>query len=156
MKVEGDYEELLKLFNKRKVKYCIIGAFAVGFYARPRYTKDMDILVEPSSSNGKRIVKALIDFGFRGLGLSVEDFSMPGKVIQLGYEPVRVDIITSIGGSNFSQIWRNRKRGMYGKERVYFIGLNDLIKNKKRSNRKQDQLDLDILLLGRQQRKITS
>ena len=55
MKVEKDYEELLRLFNKHKVRYCIIGAYAVAFYAKPRYTKDMDILVEPSNENGQKI-----------------------------------------------------------------------------------------------------
>jgi len=67
MKVEKDYEELLKLFNKHKVKYCIIGAYAVAFYAKPRYTKDMDILVEPSIKNGQKIVNALNEFGFKSL-----------------------------------------------------------------------------------------
>jgi len=95
MKVEKDYEELLKLFNKHRVKYCIIGAYAVAFYAKPRYTKDMDILVEPSIKNGQKIVNALNEFGFKSLNLSEKDFSLRGKIIQLGYEPVRVDIITS-------------------------------------------------------------
>ena len=62
MKVEKDYEDLLRLLNKHKVRYCIVGAYAVAFYARPRYTKDMDILVEPEIDNGRRIVKALNEF----------------------------------------------------------------------------------------------
>ena len=63
MKVEKNYEELLKLFNKHKVKYCIIGAFAVAFYAKPRYTKGLDIFIEPSSENAEKIRKTLVDFG---------------------------------------------------------------------------------------------
>ena len=97
MKVEKDYEYLLKLLNKHKVKYCIVGAFAVAFYAKPRYTKDMDI-------------------------------------------------ITSIPGCSFNKVWENKEIGKYGKEKVYFIGLNELIKNKRASKRKQDKVDLDILL----------
>jgi hypothetical protein len=153
MKVEKDYEELLKLFNKHKVRYCIVGAYAVAFYARPRYTKDIDILIEPDIENGKRIMSALDEFGFGSLNLSEEDFSKKGKIIQLGYEPVQVDIITSIQGCNFKQAWKNRVLGTYGKEKVYFIGINELIKNKEISNRKQDQIDLDILLLARDRLK---
>lgn len=146
MKAEKDFEELLGLFNKHKVRYCIIGAFAFGFYARPRYTKDMDILVEADIKNGEKIVTALYEFGFKGLGLLAKDFSQIGKVVQLGYEPVRVDIITSISGLKFNNIWKNKEIGIYGKEKVFFIGLNELIKSKKISKRKQDKADLDILL----------
>ncbi|MEW6686046.1 MAG: hypothetical protein AB1393_07565 [Candidatus Edwardsbacteria bacterium] len=149
MRVEKDYEELLGLLNKNRVKYCIIGSYAVAFYAKPRYTKDMDILVEPNIENGKRIVKALNEFGFESLNLNEKDFSQEGRIIQLGYEPVRVDIITSIEGCNFKQIWENKEMGNYGKQKVFFIGINELIKNKQASNRHQDKADLDILLMAR-------
>jgi hypothetical protein len=147
--IEKDYEELLRLFNNHKVKYCIVGAFAVAFYAVPRYTKDMDILVEPSIRNSERILKALTEFGFGTLKLSGDDFSKENRIIQLGYEPIRVDIITSIEGCTFEQVWKNKKKGVYGKENVYFIGLNELIKNKRILKRKQDKVDLDILLTAK-------
>ena len=141
MRVEKDFEELLRLFNKHKVKYCIIGAFAVGFYGYPRYTKDIDIFVEPSLVNGKKIVEALIEFGFRQYGLLPDDFSQLGKIIQLGYEPIRLDIVTSIKGCGFKQAWEDKKIGTYGKQKVFFIGLAELIKNKKLVNRQQDRID---------------
>jgi len=146
VKVEKDYEDLLRLLSKYTVRYCIIGSYAVAFYAKPRYTKDLDILVEPNIENGEKIIKALKKFGFESLELSSEDFSRPGKIIQLGYEPVRVDIITSIDGPDFEEIWSHKQTGIYGKEKVFFIGINELIKNKKASKRKQDKVDLDILL----------
>ena len=149
MRIEKDFEELLRLFTKNKVKYCIIGAFAIGFYAKPRYTKDLDILVEPSIKNSQRIVSALKKFGFRCLNLSIDDFSKKGKIIQLGYEPVRIDILTSAPGCSFSKVWKNKKTGKYGKQRVYFIGIEDLIKNKRISNRKQDKADLETLLIAK-------
>lgn len=152
-RVEKDYEELLRLFNKHKVKYCIVGAFAVAFYAKPRYTKDMDIMIEPSVENAERIINALNEFGFRSLELSNEDFSKEGKIIQLGYEPVRVDILTSIEGCDFEEVWKNKIKGRYGKEWVYFIGLDELIKNKRISKRKQDKVDLEILLIAKKQMK---
>ncbi len=146
MKTEKDFEELLKLFNKNKVKYCIVGAYAVAFYAEPRYTKDMDILVEPEKDNAHRIVKSLAEFGFKSLGLEEKDFIQKGKIIQLGYEPVRVDLITSIEGCDFQEAWKNRAVGTYGKQKVIFIGLKELIKNKKKSGRKQDSVDISILM----------
>lgn len=145
MNIEKDYEELLKLLNKNKVKYCIVGAYAVAFHRKPRYTNDIDILVEPDIKNGERIIKALNQFGFTNLQLSAKDFSNTGKIIQLGYEPVRVDILTSIEGCSFNEIWKNKKRGMYGDVKINFIGLRELIKNKKKVNRKQDQIDIHIL-----------
>ena len=145
MNVEKDYEDLLRLFNKHKVKYCIIGAYAVAFYARPRYTKDIDILIEASLDNGKRIVDALNEFGFKSLCLTAKDFTKEKQIIQLGYEPVRIDILTSISGFTFQKIWKNKKSGSYGRQKVYFIGLEDLMKSKRKSKRKQDQVDLDLL-----------
>lgn len=146
MKTEKDYEEFLELLNKHDVRYCIIGAFALAFHARPRYTKDMDILVEATTDNAKRLLVALGEFGFGALNLTAEDFSTKGNIIQLGYEPVRIDIITSIKGLEFADIWKNRIQGPYGKQSVSYIDRQNLIQSKKLSNRAQDKADLELLL----------
>lgn len=145
MKTEKDYEDLLKLFNRHKVRYCVVGAFAVALYAIPRYTKDLDILIEPGLRNARRIIKALKSFGFGSLALQEEDFCREGCVIQLGYEPVRIDLLTSIGGVNFQEVWKNRKRIGYGGIRAAFIGKKELMKSKKASGRKQDKADLEMM-----------
>lgn len=145
MKIVKDYEELLELLNKHKVKYCIVGAFAVGLYGYPRYTKDIDVFAEPTPLNAQKILKALREFGFESLNLKEKDFINKNSIIQLGYEPVRIDIITSIPGIRFSQAWKNRKTVTYGKTPVYFIGKNDLIRSKKATGRKIDQADLENL-----------
>ena len=146
MKTEKDYEEFLELLNKHNVRYCVIGAFALAFHARPRYTKDMDILIEPTTDNAKRLLIALDAFGFGSLNLVVEDFTIPGNIIQLGYEPVRIDIITSIKGLEFKDVWENRVQGPYGIQTVNFIDRQNLIRAKKLSNRPQDLADLKLLL----------
>ncbi len=146
MKVEKDYEEILKLFNRHKVKYCIIGAFAVALYARPRYTKDIDIFIDSSPENAKKIIKALAEFGFEDLDLSEDDLCQKGNIIQLGYEPLRVDIVTSLSGISFDQAWKSKVGADHGREKVYFIGLDDLIQTKKQSGRPQDKVDLDLLI----------
>ncbi len=146
MKTEKDYEEFLELLNKHNVRYCVVGAFALALHARPRYTKDLDILVEPTTDNAKKLLIALDEFGFGPLKLAVEDFSTRGNIIQLGYEPVRIDIITSIKGLEFADIWESRIQGPYGKQTVNFIDRQNLIRSKKLSNRAQDKADLELLL----------
>ncbi len=146
MKTEKDYEEFLALLNKHKVRYCIIGAFALAFHARPRFTKDIDILVAVGANNAKKILKVLDEFGFGSLNLNAEDLTAEGNIIQLGYEPVRIDIMTSIKGMDFSEIWSNRVTGSYGQQTVNYIDRRNLIKLKKLSNRLQDKADLELLL----------
>lgn len=145
MRLEKDYEELLGLFNKNKVRYCVVGAFAVAFYSHPRYTKDMDILVEPTVRNAEKVVKALEEFGFGGLKLSPADFTQEGRIIQLGYPPVRIDLLTSVKGVSFKIVWKRRTRGRYGDQKVNFIGMSELKRNKRAVKRDQDLLDLKAL-----------
>jgi len=153
MRVEKDYEEFLGLLNKYQVKYCIIGAYAVAFWGYPRYTKDIDILIEPTKENAKRIISAIRDFGIKSQDLTEEDFIKKNRVIQLGYEPVRIDILTSVEGVSFSTVWKNKIEDFYGKEKVYFIGLKELIKIKKKIARPQDLADLEELLRREKWRK---
>ena len=153
MRIEKDFEELLKLFEKHKVKYCIVGAFAVGFHAVPRYTKDMDLLVEPSAENAKNVLKALDKFGFGELKLDINDLSREGMVVQLGYEPVRIDLITSVGGCKFEKAWKNKEKGEYGTANVFFIGLDELIQCKSATGRDQDKADLKILTVAKRRKK---
>ena len=149
VKVEKDYEELLGLLDRNKVRYCVVGAYAVAYYSRPRYTKDLDILVDPTEENSKKLIKALSDFGFGSLKLSDADFTKKGNVIQLGYEPVRVDILTSIKGISFSRVWKSKRAGRYGRHKVFFIGREELVENKKLTGRKQDKADVDMLVSAR-------
>lgn len=145
MLVEKDYEELLKLFNSYKVRYCVVGAYALAVHAVPRYTKDIDLFVEPDPENSAKIFAALKKFGFSKIGLGERDFSKSGVIVQLGYEPLRIDIMTSIDGCSFREVWKHKKTSRYGKQTVHFIGLKELIKNKRASGRAQDRIDLGQL-----------
>jgi hypothetical protein len=117
----------------------------LAFHAKPRYTKDIDILIDSSRENAQNLLKALTDFGFGSLDLRVEDFTQEGAIIQLGYEPVRIDILTSIKGLDFSEVWRQRIKGPYGSQTVNYIDRDNLIRSKKLSNRTQDQADIELL-----------
>jgi hypothetical protein len=145
MKVEKDFRDFIALLNRHDVRYLIIGGFAYSFYAEPRYTKDIDILIDNSPENTRRMMKALGAFGFADTALSQKDFLEPGQVIQLGVAPVRIDILTSIKGIDFHDLWENRVPGRYGDIEAHFISKDDLIRIKRVSGRKQDIADIEKL-----------
>lgn len=114
MEVQKDFRDLLELFNKYSVDYIIVGAYALGFHGAPRNTGDLDIFVRPDPVNAKSIMQALYEFGFGSVGLTAADFEEEGKVVQLGFPPVRVDIIISITGVSWEQARSGRVEGQFG------------------------------------------
>jgi hypothetical protein len=145
MEVQKDFRDLLELLNAHKVEYMIVGAYALAFHGAPRYTGDMDIFVKPDSENARRIIAALNDFGFGSAGLTVADFEVEDRVVQLGFPPVRVDIVTSITGVSWEKAVSERIKGIYGDIPVYYIGRRQFISNKRALGRKKDLADLEAL-----------
>ena len=145
MNFSSDFKELFELFLSKKVEFVIVGGHAVAHHAKPRYTKDVDVLVKATKENAERVLDALNAFGFGGVGLTIEDFATAGRVVQLGYPPNRVDLLTSITGVTFDEVWTGRVDGVYGGVRVPFIGKDELIRNKTASGRPQDLVDVDWL-----------
>ncbi|NLX07767.1 MAG: nucleotidyltransferase family protein [Phycisphaerae bacterium] len=145
MGIHKDFKELLESFNARGVDYVVVGGYALAFYGAPRYTGDIDLLVNRDPANTQRIVAALADFGFASLELTAEDFQNPDQIIQLGVPPVRIDLVTSIDGVSWPQAWNGKVEGSYGDTPVWFISREDLIANKKASGRPQDLADLQAL-----------
>ena len=145
MEIQRDFKELLALLNEHKVEYAIVGGYALAFHGAPRYTGDMDILVKPDRKNTRRILAALEEFGFGGLELSIEDFENPDMIVQLGVAPVRVDIITTLTGVSWEQVYSNRVKGKYGNVPVSYIGREQFIANKKAVGRKKDLADVEAL-----------
>jgi len=145
MEVQQDFKDLLELFNKHKVDYIVVGGYALGFHGAPRYTGDLDIFVRPDAVNARRIMQALDEFGFGSVGLTAADFEKAGKVVQLGFPPVRVDIITSITGVTWEQARSGRVEGCFGDVMVYFIGRDEFITNKRALGRKKDLADLEAV-----------
>jgi len=145
MEFQQDFRDLLELFNKHKIDFIIVGAYALGFHGAPRYTGDLDVFVRPDPINARSIMQALNDFGFGSVGLTAADFEKEGKVIQLGFPPVRVDIITSITGVSWEKARSGRVKGQFGDLMVYFIGRDDFIENKRALGRKKDIADLEAI-----------
>jgi len=145
MAEKSDYDDLFGLLNSARVKYLVVGAYAVAYYSEPRNTGAVDVFVSSEPSNAKRLMKAVEKFGFGGLGIREDDLEAPDTIIQLGYPPLRVDIITGISGVKFSDAWKSRKRGQLGLSRVWYISKADLIRNKQKSGRPKDKIDLLML-----------
>lgn len=140
-----DFKDFLNLLNKHKVKYVIIGGYAVNSYFIPRNTKDLDILVEPSDDNAVKIIKTINDFGFNSMGLSVMNFINSKSMVQLGHVPIRIDILTSTKGATWETIWKNKIKNYFGGVEVYIIEIDDLIKVKTTVRRKMDLIDAENL-----------
>jgi hypothetical protein len=145
MEVQKDFKELLELFNANHVEYLIVGGYALALHGSPRYTGDIDILIKPDQKNAERILKSLDTFGFGSIGLREEDLTTPEKVIQLGYPPVRIDIMTSLSGVTWEEAYKSRVSGNYGDIQIFYIGRKQLILNKKTTARKKDLADLEAL-----------
>jgi hypothetical protein len=140
-----DFKEFVGLLIKNNVEYLVVGGYAVGIHGHPRFTGDLDIWLNPSSENASRILKSVNEFGFSSYGLSQADFTKEGSIIQLGYPPLRIDLLTQIDGVHFNECYLNRKIVEIDELTVNFIGYNDLLKNKKASGRLRDLDDLDQL-----------
>ncbi len=145
MDLPKDLREFLESLNSKKVEYVIVGGYAQAFHGRPRFTGDIDVLVRPSRENGVRLKAALAQFGFGQLGLSEEDFLSEGQVVQLGVAPNRIDILTSITGCEFGEVWRTRVAAELAGVAVNMIAREEYIKNKRASGRAQDLADLEAL-----------
>lgn len=140
-----DFREFIQSLNDNKVHYLVIGGYAVALHGHPRYTKDIDIWLGLTAENAVRTVKALEQFGFGSLGLQTEDFLVPDQIIQLGYPPNRIDLLTSLGDMDFHECYDSRLEIMISGIKINFIDLPNLRKSKKIAGRYQDLADLENL-----------
>jgi hypothetical protein len=140
-----DFKEFIQSLNDNAVRYLLVGGYAVALHGYPRYTKDLDVWVESTTENAARIIKALQQFGFGSLGLKESDFTTPDQVIQLGYPPNRIDMLTSLSGVKFSECYASRVTEEIDEVPVIFIDLENLKKNKKATGRHQDLADIENL-----------
>ena len=145
-----DFKEILFIFNEYEVRYLIVGAYAVMKYSEPRYTKDLEIWVEASEDNSKRVYAALRQFGAPLSEVSEADFASDG-FFQMGRPPVRIDVLMSIDGVTFPDAWPNRHQGDFAGIPANFIGPDDLVANKTVSARPQDLIEIESVKNARTQ-----
>jgi hypothetical protein len=145
MELQKDFNDLFECFNAHDVLYMIVGGYALAFHGCPRYTGDMDVYVKPDPQNAIKIMAAIRAFGFGSVGIEQQDFEKPDQVIQLGFPPVRIDLVTSITGVEWDDAYAQCAAGKYGDTPVRYIGRNAFIANKRAVGRKKDLADLEAL-----------
>ena len=145
MVLNKDFREFIELLNAHNIKYLVVGGYAVTVHGYPRYTNDIDIWLWINKSNAENLIKVLKDFGFGSLDIKVENFLNPNKVIQLGYPPNRIDLLTSISGVEFEDCYPKRVSIDVAGIKIDFIDIESLKKNKKASGRHKDLNDLENL-----------
>ena len=143
--LNDDYKEMLSILSEEKVKYLVIGAFALSTYGYPRATGDIDIWVETNEENSRKVLKSLIRFGAPMDKISQDDFKAKGLIFQIGVAPRRIDITTLIDRVDFETAYPNRKDIIIENITVPVISLEDLIKNKQSTGRDKDILDVKML-----------
>jgi hypothetical protein len=145
----NDFKELLSAFNKHKVKYLVVGAYAVGYHAQPRATKDLDVLIQPTRKNATAVYQALVEFGAPNIKkLIPADFTEEKMFYRMGVPPVAVDILSSIKGIVFNAAWKNRIAVVLDTGTgltANFISRDDLIAAKLASNRLKDLADVEAI-----------
>ncbi len=141
-----DVRDLLRAFSVHDVRYLIVGAHALGYWAQPRATGDFDLLVEATAANAARVLAALREFGAPLAGLTEEDLAAPGVVFQMGLPPHRIDLNTALTGISFAEAWQDHAVVELAGFVLPFIGRAAMIRNMRSTGRPKDRLDL--LLLG--------
>lgn len=145
MELDKDFSEFVESFIEHDVRFMIVGGYALAAHGLPRATGDLDAWVWIDPANAQRIVAALRDFGFGQMEISESDFTRSDSVVQLGYPPYRIDILTSIDGVEFEEAWDRRLTVELQGLSVPVIGRNDLIVNKRAAGRRQDLADVERL-----------
>lgn len=143
--LSNDLREFIHLLNTKNVKYVLVGAWALAFHGRPRYTGDLDLFVACDADNATKLMDAIEAFGFGNTGIERADFLHQDYVIQLGQVPNRIDILTGISGVTFQEAWNNREKGNIEDIEVFVINRELLIKNKQAANRDKDRGDIKLL-----------
>ncbi len=146
MKISSDFKELLREFNAGGVRYLVVGGHAVMQYTEPRYTKDLDLWVDPAVGNARKAHAALRRFGAPLNAVTAADFTNRGLVYQIGVAPIRVDILMDVPGLSFKSAWKNRVEVQFEDESVHMISRQDLITSKGALRRLQDRIDYRNLL----------
>ena len=144
MKIHQDFSDFIAVLNSNHVKYVIVGAFALANLGFPRYTGDLDIWIKPTPSNAQAMIQALANFGLKSPAITEQDI-LSGSVIQLGYPPVRIDLLTILDGLTTDEIWASRQKGTFGKHDIHFLGKEAFLKNKRAIGRHKDIADIETL-----------
>lgn len=143
--MNSDFKDLLQSLHECDVRYLVVGGYAVIHHTQPRYTKDIDIWLEPTPENAARLMRAFRLFGIPLVNVTPEDFEVPGTQFSLGVPPCEIDFLTTVPGLQFSDAWLGRVESLQDGLPILYLGKSDLMTAKQTSGRPQDLADLDEL-----------
>jgi hypothetical protein len=138
-----DFRDFVALLNRHKVKYVLIGGYAVAFHGHPRFTKDVDFLVERSRENAEALLSVLADFGFQSLGFTSDDLLVEDTGFYLGNPPYRIDVLNCAPGITFQEAWESRIEAEIAGVTCQVLSRELLIRSKRASGRPTDLDDAD-------------
>lgn len=142
-----DFRDFIRLLNRHRVRYVVVGGYAVAYHGFPRYTGDIDFFVELSERNAAALIEVFREFGFNEPP-GMELFLTPGNIVRIGWQPTRVEVMNRIDGVTFEECWASRRKAAVAGLRINFIDLPPLLKNKRASARPKDLEDLRNLPAG--------
>ena len=140
-----DFKEFLQLLNEKKVRYLLIGGYAVGYHGYPRATNDIDIWIAVEKDNAQIVVSSLKEFGFDLPEITPGIFLEKDKIIRMGNPPMRIEISTGISGVDFDECHNSRIIAVVEEIEINIIDLEHLKINKKAAGRFKDLADLENL-----------
>jgi len=145
MELAQDFDEFFGSLIGHGVEFLVVGAYALAFHGAPRYTGDIDVFLKPTLENARRVLNALSAFGFPTAALRPLDVVDPGRVIQMGVEPVQIHLMSDISGVSWDEAWEGRATARWGSHDLAFIGRAEFIRNKRAAGRLKDQADVEAL-----------
>jgi predicted nucleotidyltransferase len=145
IRLPADFRDFLRLLNSHCVEYLLVGGYAVCYHGHYRTTGDLDIWIAVSAENAAKMAQLVREFGFETPEVNESIFLQKGRMIRMGIEPVRIEILTEISGCDFAACFANRVKGSLDGEAVNIISLPDLIRNKLKTGRLKDLDDAQKL-----------
>jgi len=141
MYLTDDYRDIIEILNEQKVRYLIVGAYAMATFGYSRSTYDIDLWIDKKEENIDKVLISLDEFGVP-FAIKKEDLRKENSVIQIGVAPVRIDILTDIDGVNFDEAYKQRVVHDFGNLKAPILHIDDIIKTKTASNRSKDKIDV--------------
>jgi hypothetical protein len=141
--MNSDFQDLLRLFAKYEVRCLVVGGYAAMHYSQPRFTKDLDLWLEPSPDNASRVMRAFAQFGMPLIDVTPADFERESFQYMVGRAPVLFDFLTSLPGLRFANCWKSKVTDESEGFPIHYLSVAALTKAKKLAGRPQDIADLD-------------
>lgn len=143
--MNSDFKDALRCLLDEQVRFLVVGGYAVIHYTQPRFTKDLEIWLEPSASNARAVARASRRFGLPLIEITEHDLAQPGTQFMAGIPPNAIDFITTCSALEFTGCWERRELVVIDKLELPYLSRNDLVASKQQLGRDQDRVDLGLL-----------